>query len=168
MTLTSNIQGQIWNYLYLSQKWFDCHGMNSKQLIWTWPEMWSLCLTWALNFQGQILNLLYHMTKWSHCHEMKNEGIDWTPDLKCRLYGAISFEIGEDLDLLIFKVFFLNSCISGMVKQKGLWFIHDIRHRCAVDSSSFVRNCWLQYVISLHCSYCWHGALAPRHQWPQS
>ena len=25
MTLTLNFQGQIWNFLYLSQKWSDCH-----------------------------------------------------------------------------------------------------------------------------------------------
>ena len=28
MTLTLNFQGQIWNLLYLGQKWFDCHKTN--------------------------------------------------------------------------------------------------------------------------------------------
>ena len=49
MTLTLNFQGQIWNLLYLSQKWSDCHGMKSKHIDWTlglkcdhrfWPWPW--------------------------------------------------------------------------------------------------------------------------------
>ena len=33
MTLTLNFQGQIWNLLYLSQKWSDCHGIKSKHIV---------------------------------------------------------------------------------------------------------------------------------------
>ena len=49
MTLTLNFQGQIWNFLYLSQKWSDCHGTKSKHINWTqglkcdhwaWPWPW--------------------------------------------------------------------------------------------------------------------------------
>ena len=50
MTLTSlNFQGQIWNFLYLSQKWSDCHETKSKHIDWTlglkcdhrvWPWPW--------------------------------------------------------------------------------------------------------------------------------
>ena len=51
MTLTLNFQGQIWNLLYLSQKWSDCHGTKSKRIDWTlglkcdyqvlpWPWPW--------------------------------------------------------------------------------------------------------------------------------
>ena len=32
MTLTLNFQGQIWNLLYLSQKWSYCHKMKSKYI----------------------------------------------------------------------------------------------------------------------------------------
>ena len=49
MTLTLNFQGQIWNFLYLSQKWFDYHETKSKHIDWTlrikcdhrvWPWPW--------------------------------------------------------------------------------------------------------------------------------
>ena len=30
MTLTLNFQGQIWNFLYLSQKWSDCHETKAN------------------------------------------------------------------------------------------------------------------------------------------
>ena len=48
MTLTLNLQGQIWNLLYLSQKWFDCHKMKSSHIDWpvglndhkVWPWRW--------------------------------------------------------------------------------------------------------------------------------
>ena len=49
MTLTLNFQGQIWNLLYLSQKWSDCHETKSKHIDWTlglkcdhrvWPWPW--------------------------------------------------------------------------------------------------------------------------------
>ena len=32
MTLTLNFQGQIWNFLYLSQKGSDCHETKSKHI----------------------------------------------------------------------------------------------------------------------------------------
>ena len=47
VTLTLNFQGQIWNLLYLSQKWFDCHKTKSKHIdfqcdhrVWPWPWPW--------------------------------------------------------------------------------------------------------------------------------
>ena len=49
MTLTLNFQGQIWNLLYISQKWSDCHETKSKHTDWTlglkcdhwiWPWLW--------------------------------------------------------------------------------------------------------------------------------
>ena len=37
VTLTSNFQGQVdlWNLLYLSQKWSDCHGTKNEHIDWT-------------------------------------------------------------------------------------------------------------------------------------
>ena len=76
MTLTLNFQGQIWNLLYLSQKWSDCHGTKSKHIDWTprpqiWPSGLTLAMTLTLDFQGQIWNLLYlwiFMVKfWNRC-----------------------------------------------------------------------------------------------------
>ena len=51
LTLTLNFQGQIWNWLYLSQKWSDCHETKNKHIDWTlgfkwdhrvwpWPWLW--------------------------------------------------------------------------------------------------------------------------------
>ena len=49
MTLILNFHGQIWNLLYLSQKWFHCHETKSKHIYWTlrikwdhqvWPRPW--------------------------------------------------------------------------------------------------------------------------------
>ena len=49
MTLTKIFQGQIWNLLYISQKWSDCHETKSKHTDWTlglkcdhrvWPWPW--------------------------------------------------------------------------------------------------------------------------------
>ena len=60
VTLTLNFQGQIWNLLYLSPKWSDCHETKSKHIDWTlghkcdhqvWPWQWP----WSLNFQDQML-----------------------------------------------------------------------------------------------------------------
>ena len=88
MTLTLNFQGQIWNLLYLSQKWSDCHGTKSKHIDWIprpqmWPAGLTLAMTLTLDFQGQIWNFLYLSQKWSDCHETKCKHIDWTPGLKC-------------------------------------------------------------------------------------
>ena len=55
LPLPLTFQGQIWNFLYLNQKWSDCHETKSKHINWTprlkcdqwvWP--------WPLNFQGQM------------------------------------------------------------------------------------------------------------------
>ena len=51
VTLTWNFQGQIWNLLYLSQKWSYCHETKSKHIgwnlglkcdhrVWPWPWPW--------------------------------------------------------------------------------------------------------------------------------
>ena len=49
MTLTFYFQGQIWNLLYLRQKWSYCHETKSKHIDWTlglkcdrrvWPWPW--------------------------------------------------------------------------------------------------------------------------------
>ena len=87
VTLTLNFQGQIWNLLYLTQKWSDCHETKQTYRLNSRPQMWpsglTLAMTLSWNFQGQIHNLLYLNQKWSHCHETKNKHIDWTIGLKC-------------------------------------------------------------------------------------
>ena len=79
MTLTLNfqIQGQIWNFLYLCQKWSDCHETKSKYIDWTpglkcdqWVWPWQL--PWPLNFECRTWPLTTHMTLtmvkfWNSC-----------------------------------------------------------------------------------------------------
>ena len=63
MTLTLNFQGQIWNLLYLSQKWFDCHETKSKLIDWTlgikcdhrvwpwpWPWLWIFKVKYGISY----------------------------------------------------------------------------------------------------------------------
>ena len=59
MTLTLNFQGQIWNLLYLSQKWSDCHETKSKHIDWTlglkchhrvWPWPWPWPWIFKVNY----------------------------------------------------------------------------------------------------------------------
>ena len=49
MTLTFNFEGQMSNWLYLSQKWCDCHETKNKHIDWShdfkydhwvWPWQW--------------------------------------------------------------------------------------------------------------------------------
>ena len=35
LAMTLNFQGQIWNLLYLSQKWCNCHETKSKHIDWS-------------------------------------------------------------------------------------------------------------------------------------
>ena len=143
MTLTLNFQGQIWNLLYLSQKWSDCHGTKSKHMDWTprphmWPSGLTLAMTLTLDFQGQIWNFLYLSQKWSDCHERKaNISIELQAsnvtngfDLDHNL-DLWNLKVKSDLDLWphtwpwpwIFMVKFWNSCIleweSRLTLHKG-------------------------------------------------
>ena len=58
MTLTLSFQGQIWNFLYLGQKWSDGHETKNKRRLNSTLQMWLLDLTLAmtltLNIQAQI------------------------------------------------------------------------------------------------------------------
>ena len=57
--LTLNFQGQIWNLLYLNQKWCDCHETKIKHIDWTLGlkydhRVWLWSWLWPWIFQGQI------------------------------------------------------------------------------------------------------------------
>ena len=66
MTLTLNFQGQVWNLLYLSQKWSDYHEMISKHIDWT-PglkcDQWVWPWPWILKFKCD-LDLPPHIWPW--------------------------------------------------------------------------------------------------------
>ena len=80
MTLTLNFQGQIWNWLYLCQKWSDCHKTKSKHIDWTLglkcDHHLTLAVTLTLNFQGEIWIFIYLNQNWPDSHETKSKHID--------------------------------------------------------------------------------------------
>ena len=66
MTLTLNFQGQIWNFLYLSQKWSDCHETKSKHIDWT-PGLKCDQLVWPdHNLDLWILKVKHDLDLWPH------------------------------------------------------------------------------------------------------
>ena len=100
MTLTLNFQGQISNWLYLSQKWSDCHETKSKHIDWTlgfkcdhrvWPWPWS----WPWIFKVKY---------WIGYISAKNGAIatkqksNISIDLKTSNV-TIGIDLGHDLDL---------------------------------------------------------------------
>ena len=135
MTLTLNFQGQMYNLLYLSQKWSDCHETKSKHMAWTlelkcdhrvWP--WSWPWPWIFKVKYRI------------CYISAKNG-----PITTKRIANISIELqasnvtnGFDLDLWILKVKrddlwphtwpwpwifmvkFWNSCISELEDQLTL------------------------------------------------
>ena len=87
MTLILNFQGQIWNWLYLCQKWSDCHKMKSKHIDWTlglkcdhqiWPWLWP----WPWIFKVKY-EFLYISTKTGPiATKLKANILIWTLGLK--------------------------------------------------------------------------------------
>ena len=110
MTLTLNFQGRIWNWLYLSQKWSDCHETKSKHIDWTLGlkcDHQTLAMTLTLNFQGQIWNLLYLNQKWPNYLKTKSKHIDlnsglqmWPMGLTLTLAMTLIFEFSRSYVIL--------------------------------------------------------------------
>ena len=84
VTLILNFQGQIWNLLYLSQKWSDCHERKSRHIDWTiglkqdhwvwpWPWLW----LWIFKIKYGICHI---SQKWSDCCKTESK-----PRLNCSL-----------------------------------------------------------------------------------
>ena len=100
VTLTLNIQDQIWNLLYLSQKWSDCHETRSKHIDWTlglkcdhrvWPWPWP----WPWRFKV-IYGICYISAKNGAIATKRKANI--SIDVKASNV-TIGFDIGHDLDL---------------------------------------------------------------------
>ena len=88
MTLTLNFQGQIWNFLYLSQKWSDCHGKKSKHIDWTprpqmWPSVWPWPWPWPWIFKVKYAISYISAKNGPIAMKQKSKHIDWTLGLKC-------------------------------------------------------------------------------------
>ena len=100
MTLTLNFQGQIWNLLYLGQKWSDCHETKSKHIDWTlclkcnhrdWPWPWPW--PWIFKVKYEI----YYILAKNGPIAMKQKA-----NISIELYASnvtIGIDLGHDLDL---------------------------------------------------------------------
>ena len=140
MTLTLNFQGQISNWLYLSQKWSDCHETKSKHIdwsqdlkcdhqVWPWPWPWP----WIFKVKYEIC---YIWTKSGPiATKQKANILIWTLGLKC----DNGFDLGHDIDIWIFKVICDLDHLVTKVRCNDLPDSDrgDFRCRRAVDSSSF-------------------------------
>ena len=100
MTLTLNFQGQISNWLYLSQKWSDCHETKSKHIDWTlgfkwdhqvWPWPWP----WPWIFK--VKYRIGYISAKNDAIATKRKANIWI-DLKTSNM-TIRFDLGHDLDL---------------------------------------------------------------------
>ena len=100
VTLTLNFQGQIWNLLYLSQKWSDCHETKSKHVDWTlglkcehwfWPWPWP----WPWIFKVKC-GIRYILVKNGPIARKQKANI--SIDLKTSNV-TIRYDLGCDLDL---------------------------------------------------------------------
>ena len=100
VTLALNSHGQIWNLLYLSQKWPRRSPRNEKQThqLNSRPQMWTsgltLVMTLTLNFQ--IWNLIYISTKNGLIAMKRKTNI--SIDIKASNVN-IGFHLSHDLDL---------------------------------------------------------------------
>ena len=139
MTLTLNFQGPMRNWLYLCQKWSDCHETKSKHINWTlglkcdhqiWPWPWP----WPWIFKVKY-GICYISTKSGPITTKQKANISiWTLGLKC----DNGFDLGHDIDVWIFKVICDLDHLVTNVRCKDLPDSDrgDFRCRRAVDSSS--------------------------------
>ena len=100
MTLTSKFQGQTWNLLYLSQKWFDCHETKSKHIDWTqglkcdhgvwpwpWPWPWIFKVEYGICYISVKNGPIAMKRKANRSIELKASNV------------TMGFDLGHDLDL---------------------------------------------------------------------
>ena len=105
MTLTLSFQGQISNWLYLSQKWSYCHETKSKHIDWTlgfkwdhrvwpwpWPWPWIFKVKYGIGYISAKNGPIATKRK-------ANTSIELQASIM-----TISFDIGLDLDLEFLKV----------------------------------------------------------------
>ena len=98
LTLTLNFQGQISNWLYLSQKWSDCHEMKSKHIDWTlgfkwdhWVWPWPLPWPWIFKVKYGIGYISAKngpiATKRKATHRLNSRPQMWPSDLTLKIQG---------------------------------------------------------------------------------
>ena len=86
-------QGQIWNLLYLSQKWSDCHETKGKHMDWTlghwiwhwpWPWLWIFKVKFGICYISAKNGLI--VTKW------KVHRLNWRPQWPSSLTLAMTLK----------------------------------------------------------------------------
>ena len=145
MTLTLNFQGQISNWLYLCQKWSDCHETKSKHINWTpglkcdhqiWPWPWP----WPWIFK----------VKYEICYISTKSGPIATKQKANISIGTLGlkydngFDLGHDIDIWIFKVICDLDHLVTNVRCKDLPDSDRGDFRCQI-------NTWLQYIAQCNC-----------------
>ena len=64
-TLTMNFPGKMWNWLYLTQKWSDCHKTKRKHIdLNSRPQMWPVGLTLAMTLIFEFSRSYVILTIW--------------------------------------------------------------------------------------------------------
>ena len=161
MTLTLNFKGQIWNWLYLCQKWSDCHETINEHIDWTlglkcdhqiWPWPWPWPWPWIFKVKYEIC---YISTKSGPIATRQKANISiWTLGLKF----DNGFDLGHDLDILIFKVICDLDQLVTKVRCKDLPDSDrgDFSCRRAVDSSSCLWRKRAQQKKRLHMMMSLH------------
>ena len=112
MTMTLNFQGQIWNWLYLCQKWSDCHEKKSEHIDWTlglkcnhqiWP--WSWPWPWFFKVKYEIC---YISTKSGPIATRQKANISiWTQRLPARWawWASASLATASNVSSLVSQTF---------------------------------------------------------------
>ena len=124
MTLTLNFQGQIRNFLYLSQKWSDCHETKSKHICWNqgpkydhqlWPGLWPWPIIFKVIYgicyipklvrlpqnEKQIYRLKFRLQMWPSCLTLAMtltlnfQGQIWPPPLTTHMALTMDSCISE-------------------------------------------------------------------------
>ena len=130
MTLTFNFQGQLWNFLYLSQKRSDCHKTKSKHIDWTvrlkcdhrvspwpWPWPWIFKVKYGISYISAKSGPIVTKRKANISIELQASNVTNGFELDHNLDLWI-LKVKLELDLWphtwpwIFMVKFWNSCIS--------------------------------------------------------
>ena len=139
LTSSMNFQGQVWNLLYFSQKWFDCHKTKSKHIEWTlglkcahrvWPWPWPR--PW--NFKVKY-GICYISTKNSLIATKRKANISIVLQASNVTNG---FNLGHDLDIWSFKVKCDLHRLVNKVRCKDLPDIDRLTSNVDVSSTHLV------------------------------
>ena len=133
VTIGFDLGHDLRNWLYLCQKWSDCHETKSKHISWTlglkcdhqiWPWPWP----WPWIFK----------VKYEICYISTKSGLIATKQKANISVWTNGFDLGHDIDIWIFKVICDLDHLVTKVRCKDLPDSDrgDFRCRRAIDSSS--------------------------------